>query len=143
MSGGSGSVTAMATMVSFHAHPDDECIACGGVIRKASEEGHRVVLVLATRGEHGEVAEGFLADGEELWQRRVTETRASAAILGAQRVEFLGYIDSGMMGTPANDAPGSFWAAPVDEGAKKLAAILQQEQADVLTCYDDIGGYGH
>jgi len=133
----------MATMVSFHAHPDDECIACGGVIRRAATEGHRVVLVVATRGEHGEVAEGFLAEGEELWQRRVEETHASAAILGVQRVEFLGYTDSGMMGTPANDAPGSFWSAPVDEAAKKLAGILLQEQADVLTCYDDIGGYGH
>ena len=60
----------MATMVSFHAHPDDECIACGGVIRKAAEEGHRVVLVVATRGELGEVPDGFLADGEDLWQRR-------------------------------------------------------------------------
>ena len=139
----SGSVGGMATMVSFHAHPDDECIACGGVIRKASTEGHRVVLVVATRGEHGEVPDGFLADGEELWQRRVAETHASAAILGAQRVEFLGYTDSGMMGTPANSAPGSFWSTPVDEAAKKLAALLEEERADVLTCYDDIGGYGH
>jgi len=133
----------MATLVSFHAHPDDECIACGGVMRKAAEEGHRVVLVVATRGEHGEVAEGVLADGEELWQRRVAETCASAEILGAQRVEFLGYADSGMMGTPANDAPGSFWTAPVDEAAKKLAALLEEERADVLTCYDEHGGYGH
>ena len=133
----------MATMVSFHAHPDDECIACGGVIRKAAEEGHRVVLVVATRGELGEVPDGFLSDGEELWQRRVAETHAAAEILGAQRVEFLGYTDSGMMGTPANNAPGSFWSAPVDEAAKKLAALLEEEHADVLTCYDDIGGYGH
>jgi LmbE family N-acetylglucosaminyl deacetylase len=133
----------MATLVSFHAHPDDECIACGGIIRKATDEGHRVVLVVATRGEHGEVAEGFLDPGEELWQRRVAETHASAAILGAQRVEFLGYIDSGMMGTPDNDAPGSFWTAPVDEAAKKLAALLEEERADVLTCYDEHGGYGH
>ena len=85
----------MATLVSFHAHPDDECIACGGVIRKAAEEGHRVVLVVATRGEQGEVPDGFLADGEQLWERRVAETQASAAILGAQRTEFLGYRDSG------------------------------------------------
>ena len=60
-----------------------------------------------------------------------------------QRVEFLGYTDSGMMGTPANDAPGSFWTAPVDEAAKKLAALLEEERADVLTCYDEHGGYGH
>ena len=26
---------------------------------------------------------------------------------------------------------------------EKLAAILEEERADVLTCYDDIGGYGH
>ncbi len=133
----------MATLVSFHAHPDDECIVCGGVMRKAAEEGHRVVLVVATRGEQGEVPPGFLADGEELWQRRVAETQASAEILGAQRLEFLGYADSGMMGTPANQAAGSFWTADVDEAAKRLAAILDEEQADVLTCYDDNGGYGH
>lgn len=139
----SGNVCAMATMVSFHAHPDDECIACGGVMRKAAEEGHRVVLVVATRGEHGEIPEGLLAGGEELWQRRVAETHASAGILGAQRVEFLGYTDSGMMGTPANEAPGSFWTAPVEEAAARLAAILTAERADVLTCYDDNGGYGH
>lgn len=133
----------MATLVSFHAHPDDECISCGGVIRKASEEGHRAVLVVATRGEHGEVPDGFLTEGEELWRRRVAETQASAEILGAHRVEFLGYTDSGMMGTPANAAPGSFWTAPVDEAAKKLAAILDEERAGVLTCYDDNGSYGH
>ncbi len=133
----------MATLVTFHAHPDDECIACGGVIRKAADAGHRVVLVVATRGEQGEIPEGLLADGEELWQRRVAETQAAADILGAQRVEFLGYRDSGMMGTPANNQPGSFWTTPVEEAAGRLADLLRAEQADVLTCYDKNGGYGH
>lgn len=133
----------MATLVSFHAHPDDESIACGGVMRKAADEGHRVVLVVGTRGENGEVPDGFLDDGEELWQRRVLETEAAAKILGVQRVEFLGYVDSGMMGTETNDAPGSFWTAPVEDAAEQLAAILRTEQADVLTCYDDNGQYGH
>ena len=133
----------MATLVSFHAHPDDECIACGGVMRKAFEQGHRVVLVVATRGELGEVPDGFLAEDEQLWQRRVEETQASADLLGVKRVEFLGYTDSGMMGTPANDAPGSFWTASVQHAAEQLATILREEQADVLTVYDDNGGYGH
>jgi LmbE family N-acetylglucosaminyl deacetylase len=133
----------MSTLVSFHAHPDDECIACGGVMRKAHEEGHRVVLVVATRGELGEVPDGFLDDGEELWQRRVVETQAAAGILGVDRLEFLGYTDSGMMGEPSNDAPGTFWTADVEEAAHKLAAILREENADVLTVYDDHGGYGH
>jgi LmbE family N-acetylglucosaminyl deacetylase len=133
----------MATLVSFHAHPDDECIACGGVIRKAHEDGHRVVLVVATRGELGEIPEGLLNDGEELWQRRVVETQASADILGVDRVEFLGYTDSGMMGEPTNDQPGTFWTADVEEAAAKLADILREESCDVLTVYDDHGGYGH
>src|SRR5947209_11935127 len=96
---------AARTMVLFHAHPDDESIGTAGVMKKAAEEGHRVVLVLATKGEHGEVDEGFLDVGEELWQRRVKEVGAAAEILGVARVEFLGYIDSGMADTPENDKP--------------------------------------
>jgi LmbE family N-acetylglucosaminyl deacetylase len=132
----------MATLVTFHAHPDDECIVTGGVMRKAFEEGHRVVLVVATRGEAGEIPD-FLEQNEELWQRRVVETQTAADLLGVARVEFLGYRDSGMMGDELNDQPGSFWTADVDEAAGKLAAILQEEDADVLTIYDSIGGYGH
>jgi LmbE family N-acetylglucosaminyl deacetylase len=133
----------MATLVTFHAHPDDECITCGGVMRMAHEAGHRVVLVVATRGELGEVQDGFLDDGEELWQRRVAETKAAADVLGADRLEFLGYTDSGMMGDATNDGEGTFWTASVEEAAEKLAAILREESADVLTVYDSHGGYGH
>ncbi|GGU70600.1 PIG-L family deacetylase [Lentzea flava] len=132
----------MATLVTFHAHPDDECIVTGGVMRKAFEEGHRVVLVVATRGEAGEVPD-FLEPGEELWQRRVDETYAAADLLGVARVEFLGYLDSGMMGDERNDRPGSFWTADVEEAARKLAAILEEEDAKALTIYDSFGGYGH
>jgi LmbE family N-acetylglucosaminyl deacetylase len=133
----------VATLVSFHAHPDDESIQTGGTLARAAQAGHRVVLVFATRGDHGEVAEGFLDEGETLAERRTKETHASAQVLGAQRVEFLGYVDSGMDGTPENDAPGSFWQADLEQAAERLAAILREEAADVLTVYDDNGGYGH
>lgn len=133
----------MATLVSLHAHPDDECIACGGMMRKAFEDGHRVVLVVATCGERGEVAPGVLHEDETLSQRRVAETEASAGILGVGRLEFLDYVDSGMMGASTNTEPGSFWTAGVEQAAQQVAAILREERADVLTCYDDNGGYGH
>jgi LmbE family N-acetylglucosaminyl deacetylase len=99
--------------------------------------------VVATRGEHGEVDDGFLDDGEALATRREQETLASAEVLGTARVAFLGYTDSGMMGTPTNDAPECFWRADVEEAAARLAGILTEERADVLTVYDDHGGYGH
>jgi len=133
----------MSTLVTFHAHPDDEAIATGGVMAKASEAGHRVVLVVATMGEHGEVDEGVLAPGETLAERRVQETNAAAGLLGVSRVEFLGYVDSGMIGVPENDLPGSFWTADLEEAAERLAAILVEEQADILTVYDERGVYGH
>src|SRR4051794_8687110 len=126
----------MATLVCFHAHPDDEAVSTAGTMVKAAADGHRVVLVVATRGEHGEVEDGFLNSGEELWQRRVQETAAAAEILGVARHEFLGYRDSGMMGTSENDAPDAFWQADLDEAAERLARILREEQADVLTIYD-------
>src|SRR5439155_59962 len=42
-----------------------------------------------------------------------------------------------------NDKAGSFWLADLDEAAKRLAAILDEERADALTVYDDNGSYGH
>lgn len=131
------------TLVTFHAHPDDEAIATGGTMALAAAAGHRVVLVVATRGELGEVADGFLDEGETLAQRRVKETHAAAELLGVSRVEFLGYSDSGMLGEATNDRPGSFWSTPIEESAARLAAILEEEGADILTVYDDNGSYGH
>ncbi len=133
----------MATLVTFHAHPDDECSATAGVMAKAAAEGHRVILVVATRGERGQMVEGVLDPGEPVPKRRMAETRASAAVLGVERVVFLDYIDSGMMGEPSNDSPGTLWTADVDEAAGVLAEVLREVGADVLTVYDDHGQYGH
>ncbi|MFW2334091.1 PIG-L family deacetylase [Ilumatobacter sp.] len=132
----------MGTLLCFHAHPDDEAIATGGSMARAHAEGHRVVLVVATDGAHGEVPDDLGSD-ESLADRRRSETAVSAAALGIDRVEFLGFTDSGMNGWDANDHDGSFWQADTDEAAVRLAAILLDEQVDVLTIYDWHGGYGH
>ena len=67
----------MGTLVCFHAHPDDESIGTGGTMAKAAAAGHRVVLVVATGGECGEVPDD-LAPGETLLARRRAETMRSA-----------------------------------------------------------------
>ena len=132
----------MSTLVCFHAHPDDESIATGGTIARAVAEGHRVVLVIATDGRHGETPSD-LGPGETLVDRRRGEAERSAATLGAHALHWLGYHDSGMTGWEQNDEPEAFIAADVDEAAARLATILEVEGADVLTCYDWHGGYGH
>jgi len=133
----------VGTIVSFHAHPDDEAIASGGTLARAAAAGHRVVLVFATRGELGEPVPGVLEPGEQLAMRRSAECYTSAAALGAKRVEFLGFTDSGMMDEPSNEAPFCFWQADVEYAARTLAVLLDQEEPDVLTIYDDNGVYGH
>jgi LmbE family N-acetylglucosaminyl deacetylase len=132
----------MGTLVCFHAHPDDETISTGGTMAKVARAGHRVVLVIATGGECGEVPED-LAPGETLLARRRAETMRSAEVLGVARVEWLGYVDSGMTGWAQNGDPASFLQADLDEAANRLAAVLREERADVLTVYDWHGNYGH
>ncbi|MDR1999485.1 MAG: PIG-L family deacetylase [Frankiaceae bacterium] len=134
----SGRPSARYTLVSFHAHPDDETLLTGGTLARAAAEGHRVVLVVATDGEAG--LAGGSPEAAALGERRRAELAASAAALGCARVELLGYPDSG---SDAVARPGGFAAVPVPEAAERLAAILVRERADALTIYDPQGGYGH
>ena len=133
----------MATVVFFHAHPDDEAIATGGTMAQLSDAGDRVVVVTATGGELGELPEDGLAQGESLADRRMTELAEAGRILGVHRQVMLGYLDSGMAGASTNTVAGCFAAADVGEAAARLAAVLEEESADVVVTYDEHGGYGH
>jgi LmbE family N-acetylglucosaminyl deacetylase len=132
------------TLLAFHAHPDDEALLTSGTMARAAAEGHRVVLVVATDGALGLASQEYAADGS-LAARRMTELRRSATALGVARVEHLGYADSGLGPEVAPDPPGvtRFVRADVEEAAGRLAAILTDEQADVLLSYEHNGGYGH
>lgn len=130
------------TLVFLHAHPDDEASSTSGTIARAVRDGHRVVVVFATNGDHGEPAHD-LAEGETVVDRRRKEAAASGAALGVQRIEWLGYADSGMTGWAQNDAEHAFGKADVDEAAHQLLRILDEEDAEVLIGYDWHGTYGH
>lgn len=132
----------MSTIVAFHAHPDDEAIATGGTLARAVAEGHRAIVVTATDGSRGEVADGFLRPGQTLGEVRAAELLEAGRILGVENIQ-LGYRDSGMMGSPDNADPATFWQVDIDAAARRVAAILTEVRADVLTVYDDHGGYGH
>lgn len=126
------------TIVSFHAHPDDEALLTAGTLARAAAEGHRVVIVVATAGEAGAAREDWAAS--PLGERRRKELEASAHAIGAARVEILGYHDTGW---PTSTEPDPFSGLDVEPVAVRLAALLVEEAADVLTSYDESGGYGH
>ncbi len=127
------------TVVSFHAHPDDEALLTAGTLARLAAEGHRVVLVVATAGEAGLTA---AESTDDLAARRISELRRSARLLGCSRVVLLGYDDSGLDGRRTG-VSAAFARADVDVAAGRLAAVLDEEHADVLTVYDPSGGYGH
>jgi LmbE family N-acetylglucosaminyl deacetylase len=139
------------TIVCFHAHPDDEVLLMGGSMARLAREGHRVVLVTATGGGRGLAARsgvrstGRDIDEDSLAGLRERELAESARILGCARVVVLGYRDSGSDSEAAASAAegASFATTPVDEAARRLADLLDEESADALTIYDPAGGYGH
>ena len=134
----------MATLLLVHAHPDDECISTGGVMLRAHRDGHRVVLVTCTRGEEGEIHNMDEASVRpRLSEVRTQELRRACDILGVDRLEFLGYRDSGMAGQPSNQNPQSFHMAPLHEAAGRLAAFLRDERPEVVVTYTSDGTYGH
>jgi N-acetyl-1-D-myo-inositol-2-amino-2-deoxy-alpha-D-glucopyranoside deacetylase len=135
-----------------HAHPDDESIGTGATMAKYAAEGAQVTLVTCTLGELGEIIPPGLAHLAAdrtggLGEYRIGELAAACAALGVTDHRFLGgpgrWRDSGMMGTPGNDAPGCFWRADLDEAAGALAEIIREVQPQVVVCYDGNGGYGH
>jgi LmbE family N-acetylglucosaminyl deacetylase len=136
------------TLMAVHAHPDDEATGTGGVLARYAAEGIRTVLVTCTDGACGD-APGGVKPGEPghdpaaVAAIRRQELEASCEVLKISHLEMLGYGDSGMMGWPANEAPGSFWRTPVAEGAARLAELLRQYQPDVVVTYDENGFYGH
>jgi LmbE family N-acetylglucosaminyl deacetylase len=134
------------TLMTVHAHPDDETIGTGGVMARAVADGHRVVLVTCTRGEQGDIVVPEL-DTEEN-HRRLGEIRAKELAdamgeLGVTEWENLGYRDSDMMGRPGNLDPRNFWQADLDESSRRLVWLVRRYRPDVMTTYNDYGGYGH
>jgi hypothetical protein len=120
-----------------HAHPDDESMASGGTIARLVAEGARVDLVTCTDGAEGEIHDPSLDPDEarpRLAQIRAAELACSVDALGGGAVHqhLLGYRDSGMMGTDANQHPDSFWQAEVEEATRRLGAEARWPEDSTL-----------
>ncbi len=134
------------TLMTVHAHPDDETIGTGGLMAKSVAAGHRVVLVTCTRGEQGDIVVPELDTPENhrrLGEIRAGELEAAMGELGVTEWENLGYRDSDMMGRVGNIDPRTFWQADIDEAARRLTWLVRRHRPHVMTTYNDFGGYGH
>jgi N-acetyl-1-D-myo-inositol-2-amino-2-deoxy-alpha-D-glucopyranoside deacetylase len=139
-------MTRPLTLLTIHAHPDDETITTGGVMARYLAEGKRVVCLTSNLGEHGEIVVPDMDTPENharLADIRGEELAEALRRLGGVESRLLGYEDSGMMGTPDNDDPASFWQADLDEAIGRTVRVVREVQPDVIVGYNDFGGYGH
>lgn len=117
----------------------------GGTLASLAAAGIPVTVVTATRGEAGEIHNRDDADEvrDRLGEIRTSELIAALEVLGVGEPVFLGFRDSGMMGTPQNQHPEAFWRADFFEAIGRLVRIIREHRPEVVTAYDPFGGYGH
>lgn len=125
------------------AHPDDESFGMGGTLAYYSQQGVKVYLVCATRGEVGEASEEQLKGFSSVGELREHELMCAASTLGLSGVYFLDYRDSGMPGSPENHHPLALIAQDPSEVVKKVVHYIRLLKPQVVLTFDPIGGYRH
>lgn len=143
MSAGEG--TPERRLMAVHAHPDDESITTGGLLARCSVAGVVTCLLTCTDGRYGPVNPDFgrALDPDGLAAVRAEELTAAARELGVSQVHQLGYHDSGMTGSSANNAPQAFWNQPIDGLIAQVVAHVRKFRPHVIVTYDPFGGTGH
>jgi len=139
---GHGSVT----MLVVRPHPDDETSLTGGMLAYYSARGVWTGVVTCTGGEEGEIHDPDLdpiADLPRLGEIRERELRAACAILGVAELRLLGYRDSGMRDTPANQHPDAFSRAEPAEAAGRVVRIIRELRPLVMVVEPPGGLYPH
>lgn len=140
-------VTGPLRLLAVHAHPDDESSKGAAATAKYVAEGVEVMVVSCTGGERGDVlnpaAQGVV-DEHGLAEVRRREMAAAAQILGVSHV-WLGFEDSGYPeGDPKPPLPvGCFADLPLESVTPALVRVIREFAPQVVTTYDENGGYPH
>ena len=129
-------------LLSVFAHPDDE-FPISGMLAKYVANGRQGVLAYTTRGEAGEISDPALASSDTLGSVREAEVRAACQVLGCHELHFLGYRDSGMVGTEANNDPRCYQQAEPEVVIEQLVALIRAVKPQVVITFEPNGWYGH
>jgi len=134
-------------LLHVHAHPDDESSKGAASTAKYVAEGVDVLVATCTGGERGSILNpnmdrpDVLANIAEIRRQEMDRARE---ILGIRQA-WLGWMDSGY---PEGDPPpplpdGCFATMKVENAAAPLVRLIREFQPQVVTTYDENGGYPH
>lgn len=122
------------TLAAVVAHPDDDAYGIASIVAlHADDPSLRFVLIHATDGEAGSIAEGSEATRETLGAVRREEDRRAWVALGRvpDRHEWFGYPDGGLADVPRGEL--------VD----RISRIFGDERPDVVMTFGPDGITGH
>jgi mycothiol S-conjugate amidase len=128
------------SLLTVHAHPDDESSKGAGTVARYHALGVRTVLVCCTGGEAGDILNPAMDRPEvreHLTDVRRAELERATSIIGYDELVMLGYRDSGMPDTPENKDPRSFAQAPLEEAVGRLVAVIRRTRPQVIVTYPD------
>ena len=134
------------TLLAVRPHPDDESTSTGGMLAYYSARDVRTGVVICTGGEEGEIRDPDLdpvADKPRLREIRTREVTEACEVLGVAELRMLGFRDSGMADTPANQHPEAFVNAERAESVGRLVRIIRELRPRVLVCDPPGGMYPH
>jgi N-acetylglucosamine malate deacetylase 2 len=126
-------------VIAFFAHPDDETMLCGGTLALLASLGARVHVLIATRGEGGEMGEPALCTREQLGPVRESELRCATQALGAASLALMSYVDP----TVGADNQLYPFTDRIEEVAAQVTEAIQFWKAGALISHGVNGEYGH
>lgn len=137
-------------LMHVHAHPDDESSKGAASTAKYVAEGVDVHVVTCTGGERGSILNpqfehpGIVDNPELITEIRREEMDRAREILGVTQ-DWLGFVDSGWPdGDPKPPLPeGCFGLVSIEDAAEPLVRLIRSFKPQVLTTYDENGGYPH
>jgi len=138
--------TQAVTLLAVRPHPDDESSSTGGMLAYYSARNVRTGVVICTGGEEGEIRDPDLdpvADKPRLRELRAQEVKNACEILGVAELRMLGFRDSGMADTSANQHPEAFVNVDRSEAACRLVRVIRELRPRVIVTEPPGGMYPH
>ncbi len=118
-------------LMAIFAHPDDEAFGTGGTLAKYAREGVDVHLVVATRGEAGQIASPAITLTQPIGVLREQELRCACNHYGLKELHLLGYMD------------GQTTIVSQSGAVYKVVKLLRQIKPQVVISFGPEGIYGH
>ncbi|MEO5627978.1 MAG: PIG-L family deacetylase [Candidatus Saccharimonadales bacterium] len=121
----------LGTIMGIWAHPDDETWTMGGILAAACQNGQKVVIITASRGEAGKTADESRWPSANLASIRTKELEASLSSLGLIEHHWLDCPD-GKLAEAAED--------PITE---QIADIIRATDPNTIFSFAKDGITGH